>query len=164
MLEHKTVERLRTTFVRGKYQHSSTGCQFCYWRGLMSSVFTYTAYQCFLYALFAVLLLSFVNNDISLFGLKLTVQCHHSLSFDMSSRSPQTWLNHPWNVRKWENQSESAFLACCHQCSHQKFAERVHNEIHRGQKPCEALPSQVFEVVAKNNRRVKGLAKGTFCF
>jgi len=81
-----------------------------------------------------------------------------------NGRCPPVYKLLVHNIVRHENQSESAFLACCHQCSHQKFAERVHNEIHRGQKPCEALPSQVFEVVAKNNRRVKGLAKGTFCF
>jgi len=34
----------------------------------------------------------------------------------------------------------------------------VHNEI---QKLREALPSQVFQVVAKSNQRAKGMAKGT---
>jgi len=31
--------------------------------------------------------------------------------------------------------------------------KRVHNEIHNLKKPSEALPSQVFQVVAKSNQR-----------
>ena len=44
-----------------------------------------------------------------------------------------------------------------------KELRRVHNESHNIQKPREALPSQVFQVVAKSNQRAKGLAQGTFC-
>jgi len=39
---------------------------------------------------------------------------------------------------------------------------RVHNEIHNFQKPREALPSQVFQVVAKSNGRAKGWQRAHF--
>jgi len=47
-------------------------------------------------------------------------------------------------------------------CSRQKFClRRVHNEIHNVQEPREALPSQVFQVVAKSNQRAKGWEKAS---
>jgi len=42
------------------------------------------------------------------------------------------------------------------QCSYQKFVQEVHNEIHNIKKLSEALPSQIFQVVAKSNQRAKG--------
>ena len=39
----------------------------------------------------------------------------------------------------------------------------VHNEIHDVKMACETLPSQVFQVVAKNNQRAKA-GKCPFCF
>ena len=40
----------------------------------------------------------------------------------------------------------------------------VHNEIHTIRKPCEALASQVFQVVAKTNQRAKGWQRAHFVF
>jgi len=39
---------------------------------------------------------------------------------------------------------------------------KVHNEIHNIPKPREALPSQVFQVVAKSNQRAKGWQRAHF--
>jgi len=38
----------------------------------------------------------------------------------------------------------------------------VHNKIHNIKKLCEALPTQVFEVVAKSSQRAKGWQRAYF--